>query len=57
MHTFYTGVEFFLAGLKAPSDGVGRILLGDNMEAEVSCCGQSGSFVIYWTGLSCVCIY
>jgi hypothetical protein len=25
---------------------VGRILLGDNMEAEGSCWGQSGSFVI-----------
>jgi len=40
MHIFYTRVEFILAGLKARSDGVGRILLGDNMEAEGSCCGN-----------------
>ena len=50
-------VEFFLVVLKVRSEGVGRILLGDNMEAEGSCCGQSGSFVIDWTGLPCVCIY
>jgi hypothetical protein len=51
-HTFSKRApNYFLQIKNAIRISVERILLGDNMETEGSCCGQSGSFVLDWTGL------